>query len=379
MNVLTITVVVSIFCFAGLCIIGYGNISEDFLETARSRQRQPLLEIPEPERLKEQPVSAVSTQTVPLASSSAVDTDVLVQELLPLLSDELLDQLEARLVSRAQGYLPQLEAQLLTDLAPSLEATLAERLEAQLLVRAESYIPQLVDRLIPELVPQVVASLEANLDAYMPVVADALKPHFEYLTEDDMVTMYNEYRAAIIKDLVPLIVPEVLDALEASLVSKVASDSAVAPSKIPAAPVGVVTSVVPSESVSPPMESDVSALSSEAVSPESLVSAPVSVPTAPTVTTSVAASVPADDEPSVPAAPSVSAISTALGSVEESASSLEPVVQVPAAPTTLTPRWSVPVVDETGEFSYVDPDTYASQREAIRQQEIQKILDMLQD
>ncbi len=361
-NILTITVVVSIFCFAGMCIIGYSGIPGDLLENARSRQTQPLLEIPEPERLKPQPIEAVPTETVMPAPA---DTDALVQELLPRLADELalvlaerlqsgaqvdqaqliadiqpqletallaqleprlvarvedylpdleallLVRLEPELVARAEGYLPELEAILLKDLEPQLvaraesympqlEVALLADLESQFVAKAEAYIPQLVDALIPQIVPQVVATLETRLDSYMPTVAEALKPYFDYLTMDDLTAAYEQYKPQVVKDLVPLIVPEVLDAIESSFVSSVSQ-------------------------------------------------------------------VVAEPAPSSPAMPTVA----------QPVVSAEPAA-VPAAPTSITPKWSIPDVDE-GASVYLDPDAYAVQRDALRQQEIQKILDMLQD
>ncbi|MGH0052073.1 MAG: hypothetical protein ACQ5SW_01615, partial [Sphaerochaetaceae bacterium] len=191
-NLLVITIVVTIFVFVGMWYLQPG-VPNEILQQAKERQLQPLMEVTPP--VKKPTVEEVS-QTETLARELLPR---LQEELEPILKDSLSTQLlgdstllaslakqleelvtpslntmlitnqeayQDALRTELSGYVEENLAQLRTEatgLQADIERDVAAQLEAmreEITQEVEAYVPQLVDRMIPQLVAQVVEQLE---------------------------------------------------------------------------------------------------------------------------------------------------------------------------------------------------------------------------
>ncbi|MGE4454159.1 MAG: hypothetical protein AB7D92_06450, partial [Sphaerochaeta sp.] len=239
-NVLVITIVVTIFVFAGMWYLRPG-VPNEILQQAKERQLQPLMEVTPPAK---KPTAEEVSQTETLArelfprlqeelepvlreeiSKQILEDDFLLDSLaeqletmmIPSLSQTLQAEQEtfqASLTQELEGYVQvnldalRTEMSVLQDDMETSVASLLEQLREDMIHEADAYVPQLVDRLIPEVVMQVVAQLEANKETYLQELRSSLPE--PGIAEDDAIALYEEYRSAIVMDMVP----SLLDSME---------------------------------------------------------------------------------------------------------------------------------------------------------------------
>lgn len=400
-NVLVITIVVTLFVFAGLWFTRPG-VPNEILQQARQRQSVPLMEV-------QPPVKKPVAQEVS-------NTEALAKELLPQLKRELEGPLAASIRSQLlvdQGLVNQLslsvESMLTAKLQTQLEEALAtfrmemqvstlsdlqdlnDRLQAeavaygsqlqaeaalyksQLQAEAVAYgsqvqsavsqeladtkaelvnlVPQLVDAKIPQVVMQVVAQLEANKDSYIAIMREALGPS---LQESDLLALYDSYRDQIVLDLVPAM----LDGIEQTVKTQVDSYISTMPLvRVPAAP-----------KVSAPAV-NVAAQPVVVQEPVKIVAEPVIVPAEPVVIQPAVAPVIVPVEPVVvqPAAAPVAPLVP---------KTVQPTVTVeaPPVPKQGQPIITVPVFEEKETVVFLDPEVYELKRQEIRTKAIEDVL-----
>jgi len=306
-NLLVITIVVTLFIFAGLWYLRPG-VSAEILQQAQIRQSQPLMEINEPLRkpkaedlidtaqlakdLKRdlEPSIKASIKAELLADpafaravNQQVDVQAIQNQIQPaimrgvsadLSSDSafintIASQLDLSAIQAAndQALVAVSEAndQAIASLRRDINAQIAALPKTTAVVAADEeearrMIAQVVDAQIPVVVEAVVARIEANRDVYIEAVRSELG---DVVLEDEVVDLYLGYRNALVQDLVPAI----LDDIEALLkgeptVSEVAIAGEVkkTPAK-PEAPVTLTPSVV-SEAPSVPAVSEAPAVPS---------------------------------------------------------------------------------------------------------------------
>lgn len=375
-NVLVITVVVTLFVFLGLWFMRPG-VPNEILEQARQRQTVPLMEVQPP--VKKPAVQEVS------------NTQALAKELLPTLKQELEGSLTASIRSQLlsdQALVDQLsksvEGLLTASLQTQLEASLSSfRLEMQsatmtelqalnnrLQTEAIAYgskiqsdvsqqlgtnkaellglLPQLVDAKIPQVVEQVVAQLEANKDSYLAIMRESLTPS---LQEADLLALYDSYRDQIVLDLVP----QLLDGIEETVKTEVdAYVSAMPLVRVPAAP------TVSSPSVKVVAEPEPMPVAVPEPMPiVEVVAKPVEV-----TTQLVAEPVQVLPEPVVPVAPTAPmTVQTTL--IQEP----EPVVVKQGQPVI-----TVPTFEEKTTVVFLEPEEYELKRQEIRTKAIEDVL-----
>jgi len=375
-NVLVITVVVTLFVFLGLWFMRPG-VPNEILEQARQRQTVPLMEVQPP--VKKPAVQEVS------------NTQALAKELLPTLKQELEGSLTASIRSQLlsdQALVDQLsksvEGLLTASLQTQLEASLSSfRLEMQSATMSElqalndrlqteaiaygskiqsdvsqqlgtnkaellSLLPQLVDAKIPQVVEQVVAQLEANKDSYLAIMRESLTPS---LQEADLLALYDSYRDQIVLDLVP----QLLDGIEETVKTEVdAYVSAMPLVRVPAAP------TVSSPSVKVVAEPEPMPVAVPEPMPiVEVVAKPVEV-----TTQLVAEPVQVLPEPVVPVAPTAPmTVQTTL--IQEP----EPVVVKQGQPVI-----TVPTFEEKATVVFLEPEEYELKRQEIRTKAIEDVL-----
>lgn len=375
-NVLVITVVVTLFVFLGLWFMRPG-VPNEILEQARQRQTVPLMEVQPP--VKKPAVQEVS------------NTQALAKELLPTLKQELEGSLTASIRSQLlsdQALVDQLsksvEGLLTASLQTQLEASLSSfRLEMQSATMSElqalndrlqteaiaygskiqsdvsqqlgtnkaellGLLPQLVDAKIPQVVEQVVAQLEANKDSYLAIMRESLTPS---LQEADLLALYDSYRDQIVLDLVP----QLLDGIEETVKTEVdAYVSAMPLVRVPAAPTVSSPSV---KVVSEPEPMPVAV--PEPMPIVEVVAKPVEV-----TTQLVAEPVQVLPEPVVPVAPTAPmTVQTTL--IQEP----EPVVVKQGQPVI-----TVPTFEEKTTVVFLEPEEYELKRQEIRTKAIEDVL-----
>lgn len=375
-NVLVITVVVTLFVFLGLWFMRPG-VPNEILEQARQRQTVPLMEVQPP--VKKPAVQEVS------------NTQALAKELLPTLKQELEGSLTASIRSQLlsdQALVDQLsksvEGLLTASLQTQLEASLSSfRLEMQSATMSElqalndrlqteaiaygakiqsdvsqqlgtnkaellSLLPQLVDAKIPQVVEQVVAQLEANKDSYLAIMRESLTPS---LQEADLLALYDSYRDQIVLDLVP----QLLDGIEETVKTEVdAYVSAMPLVRVPAVP------TVSSPSVKVVAEPEPMPVAVPEPMPiVEVVAKPVEV-----TTQLVAEPVQVLPEPVVPVAPTAPmTVQTTL--IQEP----EPVVVKQGQPVI-----TVPTFEEKTTVVFLEPAEYELKRQEIRTKAIEDVL-----
>ncbi len=365
-NLLVITLVVTLFVCAGMWYTRPG-VPSDLLDQAKSRQLKPLLEIAEPIRLTEVPETEPQTATV--------DTDALAQKMLPgildsvkqgLLNDQQLLQdlstrlepfFSSRLEATLADKLPQMSqaidttnlldamkkdfdqkvAQLRSD-TESMQTSWGTQLEdrlaqykSELTTSLEAYVPQLVDRMIPQVVQEVLSDIDANKDAYLAYLADGLKPYFpEGIQESQITDLYNTYRKNLLADLVP----QLLSSLEEPMTAMV-KDYVEELTAVP----------VPSK---PKLKN-------------------------PTISVFVEESPAVESETTVPATEETTTVDLTDKALETSSTSTTTETEVKSGQPVVT----VPVFDETSTEVFLDPAVYEEQRQDLRTQAIQSILDRI--
>lgn len=402
-NVLVITIVVTLFVFAGMWFMRPG-VPNEILEQARQRQSVPLMEV-------QPPVKKPSVQEVS-------NTQALAKELLPTLKQELEGPL-------AQSIRSQLLADqaLVFELSKSVQPLLAEALQSQLgnfrqemeqsmlsnlqalrenlqadavaygnqiqSVMSEaiasnkaellSLLPQLVDAKIPQVVEQVVAQLEANKESYLASLRESIAPALE---ESDLIALYDTYRNQIVLDLVPALLDEMETTVREEVNAYVASMPLVrvpaAPSvKRPSiqvqaqsetAPVAPVVEIAPEVVTSPSeMETAPIILQEEPAEP---IAEPVPVPSAPSVAPAVVQ--PAEPIPSAPV-PALVLVQPAAPSIPKTVQTTV-TVEAPPVPKQGQPIITVPVFEEKEKVVFLAPEEYERQRQEIRNKAIEDVL-----
>ena len=369
-NVLVITIVVTLFVFAGLWFMRPG-VPNEILEQARQRQTVPLMEV-------QPPVKKLEVQEVS-------NTQALAKELLPTLKQDLEGPLTASIRSRlladptlADQLSKSVESLLASTLQTQLEASLSsfrqemqsttmaelqslnDRLQAEIIAyglqmqsdvskelatnKAEliSLLPQLVDAKIPQVVAQVVAQLEANKDSYIALLQEALGPS---LQEADLLVLYDSYRDQIVLDLVP----SMLDGIEQTVKAKVDAYVSTMPLvRVPAVP-----------KVSSPSVKVI-------VQPEKAAE-PVQVPAQPVVVK------PKTEPVQVPAQPVAEPAAPLVPMVPKT---IQPVVKVEAPPVPKhgQPVITVPTFEEKETAVFLTPEEYERKRQEIRTKAIEDVL-----
>lgn len=388
-TILVITIVVTLFVCAGIWYTRPG-VPNDLLDQAKQRQLKPLLEIAEPIRLTEVPQAESVT--------AHVDTAALAEKMLPSLIDsvkqgllndqQLLQDLSARLeplfTSRLEAALAaklptmsqaidttsllasvkadfdQREQQLRSEaeaMKASLGSQMNERLDQyknELTASMEAYVPQLVDRMIPQVVQEVLSELDTNKEAYLAYLAEGLKPYFPSgIQESQLLDLYNSYRKDLLSDLVPPLLTSLEEPMTVLVKDYVEELTAIPVPAKPKMKKPMISVMVEEE---PPMiaEEAAPAPALEGTELETATSAPV-------VETAVV------EEKALEAA-----------KVEETVLSPTP-AEVPAVPVIKSgqPVITVPVFDVTTPEVFLDPVVYEQQRQDLRTQAIQAILDRI--
>ncbi len=408
-NVLVITIVVTLFVFAGMWFMRPG-VPNEILEQARQRQSVPLMEVQPP--VKKPSVQEVSnTQALakellptlkqelegPLAQS--IRSQLLADQALafelsksvqPLLAEALQSQLgnfrqemEQSMLSNLQALRENLQADAVAN-GNQIQSVMTEAIasnKAELL----SFLPQLVDAKIPQVVEQVVVQLEANKESYLASLRESIAPSLE---ESDLIALYDTYRNQIVLDLVPALLDEMETTVREEVNAYVASMPLV---RVPAAPsvrrpsiqvqaqsetapVAPVIEIAPELVTSPSeMETAPVILQEEPAAP---IAEPVSVPSAPSVA-------PAVVQPAAPIAepvPIPSAPVPALVIVQPAAPSIPKTVQTtvtveaPPVPKQGQPIITVPVFEEKEKVVFLAPEEYERQRQEIRNKAIEDVL-----
>jgi len=378
-NVLVITIVVTLFVFAGLWYMRPG-VPNEILEQARQRQTVPLMEVqPPPIQPSVEQVSntqALAKELLPTLAKELEGTlatsirsrlladQSLVSELSkavePLLVETLQSQLETFRQEMGRSMLNDLQAlktSLETEAAAygsRIQSELSERIannKAELL----SLLPQLVDAKLPQVVEQVVAQLEANKESYLASMRESLAPS---LQESDLLVLYDTYRDQIVLDLVP----SLLDGIEETVRTEVNAYVAEMPLvRVPKAPtmsspsVKVVAQPEPIPVVEAPPAPKAEPIPAQPVviQPE-----PAPVPAQPVVVEPKA-------EPVLiqPVAPSVpKTVQTTV------------VVEAPPVPKQGQPIITVPVFEEKETIVFLTPEEYEKQRQEIRTKAIEDVL-----
>ena len=408
-NILVITIVVTLFVFAGLWFMRPG-VPNEILEQARQRQSVPLMEVQPP--VKKPSVEEVSnTQALtkellpalkqeleaPLTQSirsRLLADQALVSELSkavqPLLTEELQSQLGAFRQEMEQSMLSNLQAvrqnlqaeavaygtQIQSDMSLAIASDKAELL---------SLLPQLVDAKIPQVVEQVVAQLEANKESYLARLRESIPPS---LRESDFIALYDTYRDQIVLDLVP----GLLDGMEATVREEVNAYVASMPLvRVPAAPsvrrpsiqvqaqpeaapVAPVGEIAP-EVVPPPSEIETAPVV-PLQEPAEPIAEPVPLPSAPVP----AAVIVQPAEPIVEPVVLPSAPVPAPAVVQPAAPSIPKTVQTtvkveaPPVPKQGQPIITVPVFEEKEKVVFLAPEEYEKQRQEIRNKAIEDVL-----
>lgn len=402
-NVLVITIVVTLFVFAGLWFMRPG-VPNEILEQARQRQSVPLMEVQPP--VKKPSVQDVSNTLAlakellptlkqelegPLAQS--IRSQLLADQALafelsksvqPLLAEALQSQLgnfrqemEQSMLSNLQALRENLQAEAVAN-GNQIQSVMSEAIasnKAELL----SLLPQLVDAKIPQVVEQVVAQLEANKESYLASLRESIAPALE---ESDLIALYDTYRNQIVLDLVPALLDEMETTVREEVNAYVASMPLVrvpaAPSvKRPSiqvqaqsetAPVAPVVEIAPEVVTSPSeMETAPIILQEEPAEP---IAEPVPVPSAPSVAPAVVQ--PAEPIPSAPV-PALVLVQPAAPSIPKTVQTTV-TVEAPSVPKQGQPIITVPVFEEKEKVVFLAPEEYERQRQEIRNKAIEDVL-----
>jgi hypothetical protein len=402
-NVLVITIVVTLFVFAGLWFMRPG-VPNEILEQARQRQSVPLMEVQPP--VKKPSVQDVSNTLAlakellptlkqelegPLAQS--IRSQLLADQALafelsksvqPLLAEALQSQLgnfrqemEQSMLSNLQALRENLQADAVAN-GNQIQSVMSEAIasnKAELL----SLLPQLVDAKIPQVVEQVVVQLEANKESYLASLRESIAPALE---ESDLIALYDTYRNQIVLDLVPALLDEMETTVREEVNAYVASMPLVrvpaAPSvKRPSiqvqaqsetAPVAPVVEIAPEVVTSPSeMETAPIILQEEPAEP---IAEPVSVPSAPSVAPAVVQ--PAEPIPSAPV-PALVLVQPAAPSIPKTVQTTV-TVEAPPVPKQGQPIITVPVFEEKEKVVFLAPEEYERQRQEIRNKAIEDVL-----
>ena len=402
-NVLVITIVVTLFVFAGLWFMRPG-VPNEILEQARQRQSVPLMEVQPP--VKKPSVQDVSNTLAlakellptlkqelegPLAQS--IRSQLLADQALafelsksvqPLLAEALQSQLgnfrqemEQSMLSNLQALRENLQAEAVAN-GNQIQSVMSEAIasnKAELL----SLLPQLVDAKIPQVVEQVVAQLEANKESYLASLRESIAPALE---ESDLIALYDTYRNQIVLDLVPALLDEMETTVREEVNAYVASMPLV---RVPAAPtvkrpsiqvqaqsetapVAPVVEIAPEVVTSPSeMETAPIILQEEPAEP---IAEPVPVPSAPSVAPAVVQ--PAEPIPSAPV-PALVLVQPAAPSIPKTVQTTV-TVEAPPVPKQGQPIITVPVFEEKEKVVFLAPEEYERQRQEIRNKAIEDVL-----
>lgn len=401
-NVLVITIVVTLFVFAGLWYMRPG-VPNEILEQARQRQTVPLMEVqPPPIKPSVEQVSntqALAKELLPTLAKELEGTlatsirsrlladQSLVSELSkavePLLVETLQSQLETFRQEMGRSMLNDLQAlktSLETEAAAygsRIQSELSERIannKAELL----SLLPQLVDAKLPQVVEQVVAQLEANKESYLASMRESLAPS---LQESDLLVLYDTYRDQIVLDLVP----SLLDGIEETVRTEVNAYVAEMPFvRVPKAPtmsspsVKVVAQPEPIPVVEAPPAPKAEPIPAQPVviQPE-----PAPVPAQPMVVQPRTEPVPVEPKTElVPAQPVVVEPKAEPVLIQPVAPSVPKtvqttvVVEAPPVPKQGQPIITVPVFEEKETIVFLTPEEYEKQRQEIRTKAIEDVL-----
>lgn len=402
-NVLVITIVVTLFVFAGLWFMRPG-VPNEILEQARQRQSVPLMEVQPP--VKKPSVQDVSNTLAlakellptlkqelegPLAQS--IRSQLLADQALafelsksvqPLLAEALQSQLgnfrqemEQSMLSNLQALRENLQADAVAN-GNQIQSVMSEAIasnKAELL----SLLPQLVDARIPQVVEQVVVQLEANKESYLASLRESIAPALE---ESDLIALYDTYRNQIVLDLVPALLDEMETTVREEVNAYVASMPLVrvpaAPSvKRPSiqvqaqsetAPVAPVVEIAP-EVVTSPSEMETAPIILQE-KPAEPIAEPVPVPSAPSVAPAVVQ--PAEPIPSAPV-PALVLVQPAAPSIPKTVQTTV-TVEAPPVPKQGQPIIAVPVFEEKEKVVFLAPEEYERQRQEIRNKAIEDVL-----
>lgn len=402
-NVLVITIVVTLFVFAGLWFMRPG-VPNEILEQARQRQSVPLMEVQPP--VKKPSVQDVSNTLAlakellptlkqelegPLAQS--IRSQLLADQALafelsksvqPLLAEALQSQLgnfrqemEQSMLSNLQALRENLQADAVAN-GNQIQSVMSEAIasnKAELL----SLLPQLVDARIPQVVEQVVVQLEANKESYLASLRESIAPALE---ESDLIALYDTYRNQIVLDLMPALLDEMETTVREEVNAYVASMPLVrvpaAPSvKRPSiqvqaqsetAPVAPVVEIAP-EVVTSPSEMETAPIILQE-KPAEPIAEPVPVPSAPSVAPAVVQ--PAEPIPSAPV-PALVLVQPAAPSIPKTVQTTV-TVEAPPVPKQGQPIIAVPVFEEKEKVVFLAPEEYERQRQEIRNKAIEDVL-----
>ncbi len=400
-NVLVITIVVTLFVFAGLWFMRPG-VPNEILEQARQRQTVPLMEVQPP--IRKPSVAEVSNtqalaeellptlkQELQASLATSIRSELLAdQSLVSEVSEAVQPLLLEALQSRLDAFRTEMERSMLSDLkafrqdleteatayGTQIQTTVSDMLatnKAELL----NLLPQLVDAQIPRIVEQVVFQLESNKDRYLAIMQQSLPPS---LGEADLLAMYDTYRDQIVLDLVP----SVLDGMEATIKAEIDAYVEGMPLvKVPAAPSVATPSiqVVSQPQIAPvvqpapvPVEQQVEPVKTEPAPVQPVLVEPKteSVPAQPVL-------VQPKTEP-VPAQPVLVQPKTEPVSAQPLAPSIpktvqpKVTVQAPPVPKQGQPTITVPVFEQKETVEFLPPEEYERQRQEIRTKAIEEVL-----
>ena len=387
-NVLVITIVVTLFVFAGLWYMRPG-VPNEILEQARQRQTVPLMEVqPPPIKPSVEQVSntqALAKELLPTLAKELEGTlatsirsrlladQSLVSELSkavePLLVETLQSQLETFRQEMGRSMLNDLQAlktSLETEAAAygsRIQSELSERIannKAELL----SLLPQLVDAKLPQVVEQVVAQLEANKESYLASMRESLAPS---LQESDLLVLYDTYRDQIVLDLVPSLLDGIEETVRTEVNAYVAEMPLVRVPKAPAMSSPSVKVVAQPEPI--PVVEAPPAPKAEPIPAQPMVVQPRTEPVPVEPKTELVPAQPVVVEPKAepvliqPVAPSVpKTVQTTV------------VVEAPPVPKQGQPIITVPVFEEKETIVFLTPEEYEKQRQEIRTKAIEDVL-----
>lgn len=401
-SVLVITIVVTLFVFAGMWFLRPG-VPNEILEEAKARQMQPLMEVTPPQRsvrveqatrsdaqLVKDLLPTLQQELEPLLKASItkdLKQDVqFIQALSQALKPGLLEQvrtemsaeftqtkqtfnalLNAELASLRQeraAYITELEdrekalqdeiallrAEGLSEITKIEDSIMHIRLEGLLLytdaqeqiaqAKAEviEYVPQVVDSMVAQVTEQVLQQIEANKEQYIAYLLQTLPFG---LQEQEVLAMYEAYRLELVKDLVPTMLDTMEEELRREVLAYLDALPFVIVPPAPKAPIAIVRVLTEEPSI------------------------PVEAKTEPVVQPSVVV------EPKPAVAPIPKVVSEP---VVQPVMVAEPEVAAPPARKEGLPIISVPVFEEKTTVQFMDPQEYEEQRQDIRNKAIEEVL-----
>jgi hypothetical protein len=330
----------------------------EMIEIAKSRQLQPLMEIDQPARLSKT-VDDENRQTAedlyPYLSEKIKADKTLTDFLVATVGDEFDQRLSTytntTLPTTLSTFQKSVQDQVDQALAAQKNATDAElvQLKKDVSAQIKAQVPQAVDAMIPSLVTALVKEFSDHQDTYLPQLAEALKP-YQSLDEEQLKSVYLAYRNAIIADLVPAILDQGEAEVKAEIDTYLDSRFAEFATTYPAATEATQPAATLEAESQAPTAEETSAVVTESAQP-------------------VASEATAQTEKAATAEP----VAETSATTEEETES----TTVAVAETTETSVISAPEITEKETPVTLTQEDYMTQREKIRQQAIQDVLNKI--